>query len=189
MEYATGILVFVILTMTGINYYVKNKDVVIVKSKIDGREYRVNGKNDHQSSADLLAEMNVDILKLINHLKSNDSKDVQRLCKNYNPDTLGENLDYKSYKAYTVNKGDEIVLCLHDKEGNLIKDKNTLKFALIHELSHVMTYEDGHPPIFWKNMGYLLKEANSIGVYNAIDYSKNPVDYCGVLVDKTPYPF
>ena len=75
------------------------------------------------------------------------------------------------------------------KDGKLITDKNTMKFVLIHELAHIMTVENGHPPIFWKNMGFLLKEANSIGIYDAIDYSKNPVYYCGVLVDKTPYPF
>ena len=189
MEYATGLLVFVVLAMTGINYYIKNKDVVVVESKIDGRKYRVNENGDSQGSADLLAEINTDILKLIDHLKSNSDIHVQRLCKRYNPDRLGENLEYKSYKAYSLNKGEEIVLCLHDKDGKLIQDKNTMKFVLIHELAHIMTVENGHPPIFWKNMGFLLKEANSIGIYDAIDYSKNPVYYCGVLVDKTPYPF
>jgi hypothetical protein len=189
MEYATGLLVFIVLAMTGMNYYIKNKDVVVVKSKIDGRNYRVNENGDSQGSADLLAEINVDILKLIDHLKSNSDEHVQRLCKRYNPDRLGENLEYKSYKAYSLNKGEEIVLCLHDKDGKLITDKNTMKFVLIHELAHIMTVENGHPPIFWKNMGFLLKEANSIGIYDAIDYSKNPVYYCGVFVDKTPYPF
>ena len=172
MEYATGLLVFIVLTMTGINYYIKNKDVVIVQSKIDGRKERVSENGDSQGSADLLAEINVDILKLIDHLKSNSDEHVQRLCKRYNPDRLGENLEYKSYKAYSLNKGEEIVLCLHDKDGKLITDKNTMKFVLIHELAHIMTVENGHPPIFWKNMGFLLKEANSIGIYDAIDYSK-----------------
>ena len=50
---------------------------------------------------------------------------------------LGENLEYKSYKAYSLNKGEEIVLCLHDKDGKLITDKNTMKFVLIHEL-HIL---------------------------------------------------
>jgi hypothetical protein len=189
MEYATGLLVFIVLAMTGINYYIKNKDVVVIPSKIDGRKYRIADGEDSQACADLLAEINMDILKLIDHLKSNDDENIQRLCKRYNPDRLGENLEYKSYKAYSVNKGEEIVLCLHDKDGNIIKDKNTMKFVLIHELAHIMTVENGHPPIFWENMGNLLKHANSIGVYDAIDYSKNPVQYCGVLVDKTPYPF
>ena len=189
MEYVTGLLVFIVLAMTGMNYYIKNKDVDVVESKIDGRKYRVDKNSDPQASADLLANINTDILKLIEHLKSEDDPNVKRLCKRYNPDRLGENLEYKSYKAYSLNKGEEIVLCLHDKDGKLITDKNTMKFVLIHELAHVMTVENGHPPIFWENMGYLLKKANSIGIYDAIDYSKNPVNYCDVLVDKTPYPF
>ena len=81
MEYATGLLVFIVLAMTGMNYYIKNKDVVVVESKIDGRKYRVNENGDSQSSADLLAEINTDILKLIDHLKSNSDEHVQRLCK------------------------------------------------------------------------------------------------------------
>ena len=86
MEYATGLLVFIVLAMTGVNYYIKNKDAIVIKSKIDGRKYRVDGRNNPQGSADLLAEINVDILKLINHLKSKEDENIQRLCNRYNPD-------------------------------------------------------------------------------------------------------
>ena len=189
MKGVTIILITIIGIMTSVNYYIKNKDVVKVKSTIDGREYRIAEAPDQQEVADLLARINTDILKLIDHLKPNKDESVQRLCKGYNPDALGENLEYKSYKAYSVNKGQEIVLCVRDKDGKLITDTNTMKFVLIHELAHIMTKENGHPPIFWQNMGFLLKEASNIGVYKAIDYSKDPVYYCGVLVDKTPYPF
>ena len=189
MKEVTSILVVIILAMTGINYYIKNKDVVIVKSNIDGRNYRIAEAPDKQDVVDLLATINQDVLKLIDHLKSNSDENVKRLCKRYNPDRLGENMEYKSYKAYSVNKGEEIVLCIREKDGKLIQDKNTMKFVLIHELSHVMTVENGHPPIFWENMGFLLKEASKLGIYEAVDYSKTPVYYCGVLVDKTPYPF
>jgi len=189
MKEVTSILVVIILAMTGINYYIKNKDVVIVKSNIDGRNYRIAEAPDKQDVVDLLATINKDVLKLIDHLKSNSDENVKRLCKRYNPDRLGENMEYKSYKAYSVNKGEEIVLCIREKDGKLIQDKNTMKFVLIHELSHVMTVENGHPPIFWENMGFLLKEASKLGIYEAVDYSKTPVYYCGVLVDKTPYPF
>ena len=102
MEYATGLLVFIVLAMTGLNYYIKNKDVVVVESKIDGRKYRVSENGDSQGSADLLAEINVDILKLIDHLKSNSDEHVQRLCKRYNPDRLGENLEYKPYPIAAI---------------------------------------------------------------------------------------
>ena len=189
MKEVTTILIVVIMAMTGINYYIKNKDVVIVKSNIDGRNYRIAEAPDKQDVADLLASINRDVLKLIEYLGKKDDDNVKRLCKRYNPDRLGENLEYKSYKAYSVNKGEEIVLCVRETDGKLIQDKNTMKFVLIHELAHVMTIENGHPPKFWENMGYLLKEANGVGIYDAIDYSKTPVNYCGTLVDKTPYPF
>ena len=189
MKGVTIILIAIIGIMTSVNYYIKNKDVVKVKSNIDGREYRIAEAPDQQEVADLLAKINSNVLKMIEMLKSNQDEGVQRLCKRYNPDRLGENLEYKSYKAYSVNKGEEIVLCVREKNGKLITDTNTMIFVLIHELAHIMTKEDGHPPIFWQNMGYLLKEASKAGIYTPIDYSKNPVNYCGVLVDKTPYPF
>ena len=189
MKGVTIILIAIIGIMTSVNYYIKNKDVIKIKSSIDNREYRIAEAPDQQEVADLLAKINSDVLKLIEHLKPNNDESVQRLCKGYNPNRLGENLEYKSYKAYSVNKGEEIVLCVRDKEGNVISDNNTKMFVLIHELAHLMTKENGHPPIFWENMGYLLKEAEKVGVYTPIDYSKDPVDYCGTLIDKTPYRF
>ena len=97
MKEVTGILVIITLAMTCINYYIKNKDVVIVESKIDNRKYRIADAPDKSDVADLLASINTDVLKLIEHLKSNNDTSVQRLCKNYNPDRLGENIEYKSY--------------------------------------------------------------------------------------------
>ena len=189
MEASTIVLVSIIVIMISVNYYIKNKDVVNVKSSMDSREYRIADTPDKQEVADLLASINQSTLKLIEYLKPNNRDDVKRLCKYYNPNRLGENLEYKSYKAYSLNKGEEIVLCVRDKDNNVIRDKNTILFVLIHELAHLMTKENGHPPIFWENMGYLLKESEKVGIYLPIDYSKNPVDYCGTLIDKTPYRF
>ena len=55
------------------------------------------------------------------------NQDISRLCKNYNPDVLGENLDYKSYKAYTLNKGSEVQLCMRNDDGTLGKVGNESK--------------------------------------------------------------
>ena len=188
MEVSTIILLGVIGIIIGVNYYIKNKDVVSVRSSIDGREYRIADSPDRQEAADLLADVNRDIIKFVDYLRNNSDEHIQRICNRYNPDKFGENLAYKSYKAYSVNKGQEIVICIR-KDGKLIKDKNTMLFVLIHELAHIMTVENGHPPIFWENMGKLLKEAEKAGVYKVVDYSKTPVDFCGILIDKTPYRF
>jgi len=196
MKGSTIILLGIIGIITAVNYYIKNRDVVYVKSSVDGREYRIAESPDKQQLADSLATANQKAIKLVEYLKTNkntnsdiNDKDIDRLCRNYNPDVLGENLEYKSYQAYTLNKGSEVVLSMRNKNDSLINDPNTTAFVLIHELGHIMTYENGHPPIFWKNMGYLLKKADEIGVYDVVDYSKSPVDYCGVTIDQTPYPF
>jgi len=192
MQGSTIILLGVIGIITAVNYYIKNRDVVYVKSKADGREYRMADAPDKQQMADMLGTINLKAIKLVEHFKVNNpdkNQDIDRLCKNYNPDVLGENLDYKSYQAYTLNKGSEVQLCMRNKDGTLINDSNTMIFVLIHEIAHIMTYENGHPPKFWENMGYLLKKASEIGIYNPIDYSKTPVDYCGVKIDQTPYRF
>tara|TARA_B100000902_G_scaffold395219_1_gene453317 strand:+ start:812 stop:1381 length:570 start_codon:yes stop_codon:yes gene_type:complete len=189
MEVSSIILLTVIGIIMCINYYIKNKDVTYVRSSIDGRKYRVTDTVDKQECADLLADINREIIKFINYLKNDKDEKIKRICDRYNPDTFGENLDHKSYQAYSLNKGDKIVICVRDKDGNLIRDKNTMIFVMIHELAHIMTVENGHPPIFWENMNILLKKAEKAGIYNVVDYAKTPVNFCGILIDKTPYRF
>ena len=48
MEGVTIILIIILGIMTSVNYYIKNKDVVKVKSNIDGREFRIEEDPDHQ---------------------------------------------------------------------------------------------------------------------------------------------
>ena len=62
-------------------------------------------------------------------------------------------------------------------------------FVVIHELSHVMTKTVGHTTEFWNNMGFLLKKAEKLDMYEPKDYSKEPVDYCGMEINTTPYKF
>ena len=52
MKEVTSILVVIIVLMTGINYYIKNKDVTIVKSSIDNRENRI--KDDLEELVDVI---------------------------------------------------------------------------------------------------------------------------------------
>ena len=54
----------VIVVIISVNYYVKNQDVVTIKSDIDGRMYRIADTPDRQQVADLLANVNKGALKL-----------------------------------------------------------------------------------------------------------------------------
>lgn len=189
MEETLFIILFVIIIIIIISKYNKNKDVSIVKSTIDNREYRVLKSDNEIEAANLLAIINKDIIKLIKSFENEKDNKYKRLVKRYNPETLNENLEKNDYKAYSLNKGEEIVICIREDDNTLIKDKNTILFVIIHELSHIMTKETGHPPIFWENMNILLKKADEIGIYNLIDYNKYPTNYCGMVIDNSPYQF
>ena len=182
-----------------VNYYNKNKDLIILNGS-DNRKYRLLDLKGKEECLNILVKLNNNVLKLITLLKEEVKKDkiedidineIKTLIKNYNPDSLNENLENRSLTAYSLNKGEEICLCLREPHNELIiiKDINTLMFVLIHELSHLMTTEYGHTDKFWKNMTYLLKKSNEVNIYDLIDYQKHPVKYCGVNINQTPLFF
>ena len=189
---------FVILLST--NYYNKNKDLIVLFGS-DNIKYRLLNLPGKEKCLDILVELNDNVSKIIGLLKTeikNDNiekdiniDDIKLLINNYNPKSLSENLEKRNLTAYSVNKGEEICLCLREPKNELIiiNDINTLMFVLIHELAHLMTPEIGHTDRFWKNMSYLLKKGSDVKKYELINYSTNPVDYCGVHVDQTPYIF
>jgi predicted metal-dependent hydrolase len=170
-------------------FYVREQfsEVELIKSKKDGRSYLVKNLPDAQRAADLLADINEKLQQLINHMVKMDphDSDVERLKHNYNPDALSEGTDESEYTSYSINK-QAIVFCLRSRDGKyrLVKE-NTLMYVAVHELAHMMTKEIGHTEGFWKNFKRLLKEAVNIGLYKKVDYSKYPVEYCGIQVTST----
>lgn len=189
MEETTIFILFIIIILIIISNYNDNKEISVVKSNIDNRYYRVLKSSNELDASDKLANINKKVLLLINSFSNEKENKYKRLINNYNPDTLNENLNTKSYKAYSLNKGEEIVICIRNDDGTLIDDDNTILFVVIHELSHIMTKKTGHPPIFWENMNILLNRANELNIYVPYDYSKYPVNYCGMIIDNTPYKF
>lgn len=180
---------FGIVFVTFTAFYVKNRssEVETVVSKYDKREYIVRSLPNKAEAAILLGKMNKRLQILVEHMQSADSKasdeDVNRLLKNFNPDSISEGTEKSNYTSYSVNKGEKIVFCLRSKEQNeKLIDINTLMYVAIHELAHLMTKEIGHPPQFWRNFKILLKEAIEIGIYKSVDYSKRPVSYCGMKI-------
>ncbi len=165
-------------------HYYSNIETIV--SKIDNRNYDVQIKDDSAEAADLIAKVREKLLLLVNHMfKSFPSNPkVMRLKKNFNPDVLKEGIDNPSYTSYTVNKGEEIILCLRT-DGKLV-DINVLTFVCIHELSHIGNETIGHDDAFWEFFKELLIEAINIGVYIKYDYKKSPVKYCGMMITDSP---
>ena len=186
------ILFLTILGVIGtVSVYNKNKNVAVLKSSNDNRNYRLLDLPGKEKCMEILVQLNKNVLQLLTYIKTEEREGINDLLDNYRPDSLCENLENRSLQAYSVNKGEEICLRLREPENELqiIDDMNTLMFVLVHELSHLMTDDIGHTEKFWNNMAYLLKKANEINLYTPINYSVTPVMYCGVKIDETPYIF
>jgi hypothetical protein len=180
------ILILSIIFMYLIYQYHYYSNIETIVSKIDNRNYDVQIKDDSVAAADLIALVREKLILLVNHMYKTlpSNPKVIRLKKNFNPDVLKEGIDNPSYTSYTVNKGEEIILCLRT-DGKLV-DINVLTFVCIHELSHIGNETVGHDTHFWDFFKELLIEAINIGVYIKYDYKKMPVKYCGMMITDSP---
>ena len=180
---------FIILLSFFIYTESRNNEIIYVESSLDHRKYLVRNVDDKQEAADMLANMRDRLDKLINYIRMNYPNDdrAKRLIRKFNPDRISESLRGSKYTSYSINKGEKIVLCLRSKDmSQRLTDINTLMFVTLHELAHIMTISIGHTKEFWSNFKFILKIAVQIGIYDNIDYSKDPQPYCGIEVNDSP---
>lgn len=186
MNELISVIIIIILLLVIFLYYEKQySELTYVESTIDKRKYLVRNREDKLEAANLFAKINEKITILINALKKD--KLFKRLTKKYDPNSMSESLSSSSYTSYSVNKGDKLVFCIRskDKRQKLI-DLNTILFVAIHELAHIETKSIGHTKEFWDNMKVLLKVSIKLGIYQKIDYTTNPVKYCGIDITNSP---
>lgn len=166
--------------------------LVNVRSTVDGKTYRVRDMQDKQQAADLLAKVRGRMKKLYVHLQSKfpDKPQVKRLLQRFeaNPDRILESTPDAEHTSYSVNKGEKVHLCLRQRQGGdeSLVNENVMVFVALHEMAHMITDEIGHPPEFWNNFGWLLKEAEAIGAYQYQDFKAHPVRYCGTNITDQP---
>lgn len=111
---------------------------------------------------------------------------VKRLVQRYQHTKMFES---KKPETFTLNKGEKIVMCLKDYSQNkkIHDDFNLLVFVGIHELAHIMSITVNHTTEFWNNFKFLLENAVYWNMYEPIDYSYDPAQYCNMLVYDNPY--
>jgi hypothetical protein len=156
----------------------------------DGRSYKVQDLPDKKEAAERMSKIRSNLIKISDHCKDPSLKldePYQLLVSRFDPDALEENDINADSTSYSENKGEKIVICLRDKAPPYpFVEENTVMFVLIHELAHLMTLSVGHTPEFWTNMRKLLHECCQLGVYTIVNYSKNPVKYCGMTISDSP---
>lgn len=161
----------------------------IIASK-DGNRYCVRERDKLELAADLLASVTAKCKDMVNYMKEKHPTDdrSKRLVNGFNPKKVNETLPTSELTAYSENKGEKLAFCLNTtKDGNKLIDLNTLTFVALHELSHIMTVSIGHKQEFWENFKFLLQNAKEAGIYEPIDYKKNPTQYCSMPINDNPY--
>ena len=115
--------------MSGIFTFVKsiiggggNYPLVDVKSQIDGMTYRVRDMSDKQQAADLLAKVRLRLARFCEHLEKTyrDRPQIQRMTQNFKADPARflEATPDAEHTSYSVNKGQQIHLCLRQRKPN-----------------------------------------------------------------------
>lgn len=174
------------------NIFSTNYPLVDVKSNVDGRTYKVRDMPDKQEAADMLAKIRLKLTTLTDNLEKKypDKQQIKMLVKNFrsDPNRFLEATPDAAHTSYSVNKGESIHLCLRQRDtmDESIVHENVMMFVSIHELAHICTETIGHGPDFWNNMGFLLKEAEGMGLYQYTNFREQPVSYCGMKISDSP---
>jgi hypothetical protein len=190
MEINTEGFIIIIVTLIAAYYiynYYSEYGLIKVKSNIDNNEYTVQIKDDSLEAANLIATVRERLLVLMEHLEKsygNDDKRVMLLKKNFRPDRLKEGVTTPGYTSYSVNKGEQIILCLRNNDE--LVDINTLFFVVLHEFAHLATESIGHTEEFWDNFRWILEESINIGLYIKQDFNIKNVEYCGMSITSSP---
>ena len=190
MEINTEGLIIIIVTIIGIYYiynYYTNIGLMKVRSKIDEKEYTVQIKDDSLEAANLIAKIREKLVVLMEHLEKSFSLNDERvrlLKKNFRPDRLKEGVDTPGYTSYSINKGEQIVLCL--RSNDKLVDLNTMLFVVLHEFAHLSTESIGHTEEFWDNFKWILEESINIGIYTKQEFKVKNVEYCGMTITSSP---
>lgn len=163
-------------------------DAVYVKSNLDNKEYLVQNLDDKDEATYILSVVYNRIQLLKKYLQDNINKYpeykeyINQFCNRIKKLTLQENSPSGNYTSYTVNKGDEIALCLRSKNTGELHDINLVMYVVLHELAHVACPEIDHTPLFKKIFVFFLKISIYLKIYKKVDYQINPHEYCGLII-------
>jgi len=163
-----------------------------VVSTVDGKSYRVRDLPDKQQAADRMATVRLRLSRLCDALEKKypDKAQVRQMVRNFrsDPERFLEATPDEEHTSSTVNKGESIHICLRQRDGpdESLVHENVIMFVSLHEMAHIATSSIGHGPDFWNNFGWLLKEAEAMGLYQYTDFAAHPVSYCGVYITDSP---
>lgn len=161
-----------------------------IESDVDGNKYCVRERNNYEEAADRLAKVTNKCKQFVKYMQkvNPDAEITKRLVDGFNPKQIQEVLPSSEHTAYSEDKGEKLAFCVNKtREGSEFIDHNTLMFVALHELSHIACDEVGHTEKYWRIFKEILEYAVDLGIYEPVDYKKNPVVYCSMEITDNPY--
>jgi hypothetical protein len=183
--------IIVIVLVTIIIYLIYSiKNTGLVHAEFDGQIYMVQEHKDKNKAVDLLIKLKDDLeivaQKSLERAKKENNKPfidyISIITKKLNTVFIREVEKDSPYTSYSVNKGEELVFCLRNKETFEFYDYNKILYVAVHEIAHIGCPEVGHTELFFKLNKYLLETSQQIGLYSYNDYNTIPEEYCGIQI-------
>jgi hypothetical protein len=194
------LLILILYCQSGIDSFLPDFNIKkTICSPLDGESYDVCSEfKDPEKAADVLAHLNNMNIEFIRYVRSTRGKvspqmkeKIDALLKRYNPQVMLENTPHNNDSprstSFTTNKGENMYICIRSLEDDSIENIKNLEFVVLHELAHVATEIWGHESPFWVTFKWVLQQAKQAGIHEPINYSKNPMRYCGMNVNYNPY--
>lgn len=189
--YYFGFALVVAIIVALLVYAFMPDDVSHFTSSIDGKNYAIRDKGTpeiKQGAADYLSNLSRKVDILVSYMKEKNLPDQEianRLYHRWRKCKLRETSSNESSAAYTVNKGEEMRICIRS-DGEL-ENPNTSMFVILHELGHMASVSFGHNSEFRENFSYLVHLASALGLYHPENFTNSPTSYCGsVVINTTP---
>jgi hypothetical protein len=186
------ILISIVIIFIYFFLFINRKNLVYVETN-SGTKFLVHKDNLKNEKANLLGKIVENMFILKNHMVKNINKFplyepyIEQLKNNLSEtNTVVYETDPSSQlTSYSVNKGEELSFCLKSKKTNQLHDLNLLMYVAIHEMAHIACPEIGHGKLFQKIFKKLAEEAVKINIYKKVNYSDNPVEYCGMILSSS----
>jgi hypothetical protein len=187
------ILIAVIIIFIYIFLFYNKKNVVLVRGSDNFTQFLVYNDEQKNESAKLLEVITNNMFKIKDYLYQNiekfpEMKDyIKQLNRNLNKERtlIYENDPKSELTSFSVNKGEEIALCLKSKKTGSMHNINLMMYVTIHEMAHIACPEIGHGDLFKKIFKFLCEQSIVIGVYKYDDYENNPIEYCGMMLSSS----
>jgi predicted metal-dependent hydrolase len=185
------ILISIIIIFIYIYFFLNKKNFISIES-YNGTKYMVYNDNLNKDKANLLATIVKNMCILKNYLIKNiDTKElieyksyIKQLDSNFNENrtSIYETDPNSNLTSYSVNKGEELSVCLKSKNDGKLHEINLLMYVIIHEMAHFACPEIGHGDLFQKIFKKFIEVSIKLKIYSYEDYNEKPIEYCGMIL-------